>query len=127
MDRHLNPGQATIAVWVSDITYIYTISGLVYLTTFMDLFSRKIIRMYISDNLSSEGVILADNKAKAARKKWGFSHCLYIQTEALVRQSSRLIYCRKATPSIRGNSIVTSVDGNVRVRSSQDNVEIREA
>ena len=28
---------------------------------------------------------------------------------------SRLIYCRKATPSIRGNSIVTSIDGNVRV------------
>lgn len=27
-------------------------------------------------------------------------------------------YCRKATPSIRGNSIVTSVDGNVWVRKS---------
>jgi len=29
---------------------------------------------------------------------------------------SRLIYCRKATPSIRGNSIVISADGNVWVR-----------
>src|SRR5699024_4306915 len=31
------------AVWCSDITYIWTTDGFVYLTSIMDLFSRKII------------------------------------------------------------------------------------
>ena len=38
-------------VWCSDITYIWTIDGFVYLTSIMDLFSRKIIAWTLSETL----------------------------------------------------------------------------
>ena len=42
------------AVWCSDITYIFwTINGFVYLTSIMDLFSRKIICMDTFRNIGS--------------------------------------------------------------------------
>ena len=42
LDEQFNPDRPN-AVWCSDITYIWTIDGFVYLTSIMDLFSRKII------------------------------------------------------------------------------------
>ncbi len=42
LDEKFNPERPN-AVWCSDITYIWTIDGFVYLTSIMDLFSRKII------------------------------------------------------------------------------------
>ena len=55
-------------VWVTDITYCYTLTGFVYLTSVMDLYSRKIIGWHVSDSLSTEGVLLAIQKAKKGRK-----------------------------------------------------------
>lgn len=55
------------AVWVTDITYIYTLSGFVYLTSIMDLYSRAIIGWQLSDSLSTTGVLQAIKKAKANR------------------------------------------------------------
>jgi len=40
-------------VWVSDITYIQTEEGFVYLTTIMDLYDRKIICWSLSDGMST--------------------------------------------------------------------------
>jgi putative transposase len=45
-------------VWVSDITYIQTKEGFVYLTTTMDLYDRKIIGWSLSDGMSIEKTIL---------------------------------------------------------------------
>lgn len=67
LDRDFNP-TAPNTVWVTDITYIYTISGFVYLTCVMDLFSRRIIGWQISDSLSAEHVLKAIEKAKKNRK-----------------------------------------------------------
>jgi Transposase and inactivated derivatives len=66
LNREFNPTRPN-AVWVTDITYVYTLSGFVYLTSVMDLFSRKIIGWHLSDNLSTEGVLVAIKKAKASR------------------------------------------------------------
>lgn len=41
LDRKFNPASPN-TVWVTDITYIYTLSGFVYLASIMDLYSRKI-------------------------------------------------------------------------------------
>ena len=41
-------------VWVSDITYIQTKEGFLYLTTIMDLYDRKIIGWSLSDGMSTE-------------------------------------------------------------------------
>lgn len=56
------------AVWCSDITYIWTVDGFVYLTSIMDLYSRKIIAWTLSQTLEVSCVIETINKAKARRK-----------------------------------------------------------
>ena len=45
-------------VWVSDITYIETKQGWMYLTVIIDLFNRKIVGWSMSDNLTAEATIL---------------------------------------------------------------------
>ena len=66
LDEQFNPDRPN-AVWCSDITYIWTIDGLVYLTSVMDLFSRKIIAWTLSETLEVSCVIDTINKAKARR------------------------------------------------------------
>lgn len=58
LNRNFSAEQAGTA-WVSDITYIPTKSGFVYLAAVMDLFSRKIIGWHLSENMKSEIVIKA--------------------------------------------------------------------
>jgi len=55
------------AVWCSDITYIWTYTGFVYLTSIMDLFSRKIIAWTLSTTLEAKWVVETINKAKVMR------------------------------------------------------------
>ncbi len=67
LKREFNPSKPN-SVWVTDITYIHTLKGFVYLTSVMDLYARKIIGWHLSDNLSTESVLLAIGKAKAQRQ-----------------------------------------------------------
>lgn len=55
------------AVWCSDITYIWTEQGFVYLTSIMDLYSRKIIEWTLSETL--EAVHVAETVRKAMKKR----------------------------------------------------------
>lgn len=48
-------------VWVSDITYIQTKEGFIYLTTIMDLYDRKIIGWSLSDGMSTDETTLPKN------------------------------------------------------------------
>lgn len=66
LDEQFNPDRPN-AVWCSDITYIWTIDGFVYLTSIMDLFSRKIIAWTLSKTMEVSCVIDTINKAKARR------------------------------------------------------------
>ena len=66
LDEQFNPERPN-AVWCSDITYIWTIDGFVYLTSIMDLFSRKNIAWTLSKTLEVSCVIETINKAKARR------------------------------------------------------------
>ena len=66
LDRKFSP-NAPNTVWVTDITYIWTLNGFVYLTTIMDIFSRKAISWNLSDSLSTQSVLEAVNKAKISR------------------------------------------------------------
>ena len=50
-------------VWVSDITFIWTREGWVYLAAILDIFNRKIVGWSMDDSLSHE--ILADALHKA--------------------------------------------------------------
>ncbi|QUH27171.1 IS3 family transposase [Serpentinicella alkaliphila] len=66
LNKEFNPSEPN-AVWYSDITYIWTYEGFVYLTSIMDLYSRKIISWVLSTTLEAKWVIEAINKAKASR------------------------------------------------------------
>lgn len=66
LDENFNPAEPD-AVWCSDITYIWTQEGFVYLTSIMDLYSRKIVSWVLSDTLEAKWVIEAVNKAKTSR------------------------------------------------------------
>lgn len=48
-------GQA----WISDITYIHTKQGWLYLTIIMDLYDRKIIGWALSDNMTAKDTVVA--------------------------------------------------------------------
>lgn len=66
LDEQFNPEEPH-AVWCSDITYIWTWQGFVYLTSIMDLFSRRIIAWTLSDSLETACVIETIEKAKISR------------------------------------------------------------
>ena len=66
LNEQFNPDRPN-AVWCTDITYIWTADGFVYLTSIMDLFSRKIIAWTLSETMEVSCVIDTVNKAKARR------------------------------------------------------------
>jgi len=66
LQQQFNPKEPN-AVWVTDITYIWTTEGFVYLSSIMDLFSRKIIAWKISDSLEMSFVLETIELAKFRR------------------------------------------------------------
>lgn len=56
-------------VWVSDITYIHTREGFLYLTTIIDLYDRKIIGWSLSKGMSTEETSLAAWKMAVKNRK----------------------------------------------------------
>ena len=46
-------------IWVSDLTYLRTDEGFVYLAVIMDLYSRKIVGHHCGDNLEALGCVRA--------------------------------------------------------------------
>ena len=67
LNRNFTPDNSNQA-WVADITYISTQEGWLYLSTIMDLYSRKIIGWSLRDRLSQELVIAALHMALKQRK-----------------------------------------------------------
>lgn len=106
LKRQFNPPTPN-AAWVTDITYIHTLTGFVYLTSVMDLFSRRIVGWNLSDQLTTEGVIKAIEKAKSSRKLsqpvviHSDRGCQYISNEYLeATPAGKFIrsYSHKGTP-----------------------------
>ena len=55
-------------VWVSDITYLATGSGWLYLTVIIDLFSRMVVGWALSSSLSHQMVVVALKRAISRRR-----------------------------------------------------------
>ena len=55
--------------WVSDITYIRTIEGFLYLTIVLDLYDRKVIGWSLYDEMSTEKTSLSAWKVALANRK----------------------------------------------------------
>jgi len=67
LDRNFNPAQPNKR-WVSDITYIRTYEGFLYVATVLDLFSRKIVGWSMDKNIDRHLVIKALLMAVWARQ-----------------------------------------------------------
>ena len=58
LNRNLQVQRKT-QVWVSDITYIRTDQGWLYLTIIIDLYDRKVIGWALSDSLTAKDTVIA--------------------------------------------------------------------
>lgn len=88
LDERFSP-KAPDTVWCTDITYIWTYEGFVYLTSIMDLYSRKIISWVLSTTLESKWVVQAINKAKIKR---GITNPLIIHSDRGIQSDLRTVY-----------------------------------
>lgn len=95
--------QAVDRVWVSDITYVFTAQGWLYLAAVMDLYSRKIVGWATANHLKTSLVATALQNASAARHPGpGLLHhsdrgCQYASTDY-----RSLLATLKALPSMSG-------------------------
>jgi len=67
LNREFNPDKPNKA-WVSDITYVRTYEGFLYVATVLDLFSRKIVGWAMGKNIDRHLVIDAITMAKLRRQ-----------------------------------------------------------
>ena len=68
LNRNFKP-NALNEVWVSDITYIKTNEGWLYLTTIIDLFDRQIIGWSLSKSLFTKATIIPAWKMARSKRK----------------------------------------------------------
>ena len=68
LDRDFNPDKPNTR-WVSDITYVRTYEGFLYVATVLDLFSRKIVGWSMDKNIDRHLVINALLMAVWARQR----------------------------------------------------------
>jgi len=67
LNRQFNVNEPN-QVWVADITYIWTLEGWVYLSSVMDLFSRKIVGWSLAPHMKKELTIQALKRALVTRE-----------------------------------------------------------
>jgi putative transposase len=74
---------------VSDITYIQTIEGFIYLTTVLDLYDRKIIGWSLSDGMKTSETVLPALKNAIANRK--------LMKNMIFHSDRGVQYCCKST------------------------------
>lgn len=67
LNQNFKVNRANVA-WVGDITYIYTSEGWLYVSTFLDLYSRKIVGLSTGNCLDTDLVIRSLNQAINRRR-----------------------------------------------------------
>lgn len=94
-------------VWVTDITYIWTLKGWLYLATVMDLFSRKIVGWSIAPHMKKELTLKALNMAIVTRQPTeqlvhhsdrGSQYCSNDYTNVLKENKIQISMSRKGNP-----------------------------
>ncbi|MFS4432349.1 IS3 family transposase [Chryseobacterium sp. S90] len=69
LDRNFEAKEPS-KVWVSDITYIHTKEGFLYLTTIIDLYDRKIIGWSLNNGMSTKETSIAAWKMAVRNRKF---------------------------------------------------------
>jgi putative transposase len=106
LNRQFRP-EAPNRVWASDITYIHTAEGFIFLNPVIDLFSRNVISYAIDDQMDHSLPLRALRKAITLRKPsegWihhsdrGTQYCSKKYIEALKEAKAVISMSRKSTP-----------------------------
>lgn len=106
LNRNFRPERPNQA-WATDITYIHTGEGFVYLNPVIDLFSRRVISYAIDDRMDHKLPLRALRKALAMRKPtegWihhsdrGSQYCSTKYIDELVEAKATISMSRKGTP-----------------------------
>ncbi|WYP26132.1 IS3 family transposase [Alkalihalobacillus sp. FSL W8-0930] len=93
--------------WVTDITYVRTVEGWLYIATVMDLFSRKIVGIHMAASMDKELVITALKRALSTRQPpKGFIHhsdqgsqyCSSAYLEVIEKAQAKISMSRKGDP-----------------------------
>jgi putative transposase len=104
--RDINCIDKPNQVWVSDITYVPTLEGDLYLATVLDLFSRKIVGWKLADTMEAT---LVEEAIKRAVRRENPENGIYFHSDrgvqyssAQVRRTLRVIGARQSM-SGKGN------------------------
>jgi transposase InsO family protein len=90
LDRHFMPAEieASNRVWASDITYLQTREGWLYLAVVLDLFSRRVIGWSMSHSLESR--IILDALQMAADRR-SIDHAVLVHSDRGVQYASEAV------------------------------------
>lgn len=118
-------------IWVTDITYIRTLEGFMYLALITDAFSRKIVGWDISKSLELEGCLRALQKAiRPISKKMlkvyplihhsdrGSQYCSKIYTQMLHNKNIKISMA--ATGNCYENALAERVNGILKMEFELD-------
>lgn len=106
LNRNFQP-EGPNKAWVTDITYIHTGEGFVYLNPIIDLFSRRVISYSIDDCMDRSLPLRALKKALELRNPkegWihhsdrGSQYCSNDYIQELIESKAVISMSRKATP-----------------------------
>lgn len=120
LNREFEP-EAPNQVWATDITYIHTGEGFLYLNPVMDLHSRRIISYRVDDHMGHELCLNALKEAIALRQPkdgWihhsdrGAQYCSNTYLNTLKEAGATISMSRKATPY--DNACVESFFGSLK-------------
>ena len=99
LKRNFNPTEINQA-WVSDITYIRTKQGWLYLTIILDLCDRQVIGWSLSTTMHTEVTIIPAWEM-ATSKRW-------ITSELIFHSDRGVQYaCKDFTDLLKGNPLIT--------------------
>ncbi|MDQ0353093.1 transposase InsO family protein [Alkalibacillus filiformis] len=94
-------------IWTTDITYIPTLEGFVFLNVIIDLYSRRVISYRVDDhmkvNLTTEALQDAMNNRQPEpglihHSDRGSQYCAHAYTEILLNQEAIISMSRKGNP-----------------------------
>ncbi|GAA0438726.1 hypothetical protein GCM10008983_14530 [Lentibacillus halophilus] len=106
LDREFEP-EAPNQAWATDITYIHTGEGFLYLNPVMDLYARRIISYRVDDHMEHKLSLNALNEAVALRQPeegWihhsdrGAQYCANAYLNTLEEAGATISMSRKAMP-----------------------------
>lgn len=126
--QHLQP-NAPEQLWVSDITYLRTDNGFIYLSLITDAYSRKIVGYHLSQYLRAQGCIIALNKALSSLKTTpppalihhsdrGIQYCCDAYVDILLNNNIRISMTQSGSPY--DNAIAERVNGILKTELELD-------